>query len=156
MKEGGNISLGVKENIELSGWKVDENGRRYRMVGNTKEYEMMVSIDGHEIPASMVNEYHERKREALSKKTAPAPIIAPSTEDKRCPFRVSKNGIKTACDKDCAFYRDGCIFTKIGIVPQTDTKGAYCPMARICTESCMMYDHGCRLISIVKQIDPYL
>ena len=103
----------------------------------------------------MVNEYHERKRNAKAKAPTQTQTSAPTTS-KNCPFRVSKNGIRTACDKDCGFYEDGCLFTKIGTAPQKDTKGAYCPMARICTEACMMYDHGCRLISIVKQIDPYL
>lgn len=61
MGKGGVINLGAKEPPSIGDWEVDEMGRRYRMVGDCKEYEMLIRIDGIEIPYSQLDEYHERK-----------------------------------------------------------------------------------------------
>ena len=46
-------------------WQVDpKTGERYRMIGRIKEYELMVRVDGIEIPQSQLADYHKRKKEA--------------------------------------------------------------------------------------------
>lgn len=50
--------------VKDSGWQTDENGRRFRKVGYTKEYEMMVFIGGVEIPESQVEEFNARNKAA--------------------------------------------------------------------------------------------
>ena len=64
----------------MTEWQIDEQGRRFRMIGNVKEYEMTVHVDGMEIPESELAEYNERKRAAA----APTPAPAPTAES--CPF----------------------------------------------------------------------
>ena len=150
MKGGGVIYLGEREQPTVEEWQTDENGRRFRKVGKGAiEYEMMVSIDGHEVPASMVDEYHERKKNA----PPPRNITETPTIRKNCPFKAEKTGVKGSCSYTCAFYRDGCIFTKfdkVGTAPQKDTLGTSCPMERTCNEKCAMYNHGCTLINLIN------
>lgn len=114
-------------------WKTDEFGKRYRMIGNIKEYEMMIRVDGgFEIPESQLAAYNASK------------IKEPPHEETkslgRCPF---KNGLDTGCRSDCALYTDrGCKIVNKAL--KTETAGKYCPFSPYpCSTDCCLYDGGC-------------
>ena len=139
---------GEPESKEHSEWLTDKDGRRYRYVGRTKEYEMMIRVDGIEIPQSELKDYNRRKREAAERqKPKEQPVYF---TDKICPFKISKNSMRTACNRACAFFDNGCILAKTDKKPQRETKGDYCPITRTCKESCALYQNGCTLTNIIK------
>lgn len=125
----------------MAEWEVDEKGRRFRMVGPIREYEMTVSVDGFEVPESELAEYNERKRAAA----APAPAPAPAPAE-RCPFSSSLSG---ACNARCALRTaHGCSLAfLVDRAPSVDTAGKKCPFSPYpCTERCALYQqHGCVL-----------
>ena len=77
-------------------WQIDEHGRRFRMVGKVKEYEMTYRIGGVEVPASQLKEFNRRNKEAAAAQRA-AENAEQITE--RCPFA---SGASTTCKSDCA------------------------------------------------------
>ena len=135
---------------EISEWQTDEQGRKYRMIGGVKEYEMMIRIDGIEIPQSELADYHERKRAAAqaraeAEKNKPAP-----PPRKVCPFA---SGLTTECDgENCALYLNGC--TLAGDEPPTKaTEGLRCPFNayHTCRKDCALFNTtGCALTAIKK------
>lgn len=115
-------------------WKTDEFGKRYRMIGNIKEYEMMIRVDGGiEIPESQLAAYNANKV-----KEERCHVVQESFG--RCPF---KNGLATACRSDCALFdTKGCKFV-IKLL-KTDTAGKSCPFSSYkCSKECRLYDGGC-------------
>ena len=81
------------------------------MIGNVKEYEMMVSVDGTQIPQSELSAYHERKQaaekaRAEAEKNRPAPPLP-----KNCPL---SDGMNTTCTREkCALYMgDDCTLAR--------------------------------------------
>lgn len=127
----------------MTEWQIDEQGRRFRMIGNVKEYEMTVHVDGMEIPESELAEYNERKRAAA----APTPAPAPTAES--CPFA---GGLAGDCNKRCALWTaHGCSLAfLVERAPSVDTVGRKCPFSNYpCTERCALYQqHGCVLTAI--------
>ena len=137
-------------------WQVeqDKNGgvRRFRMVGNVKEYETMVKIDGVEIPQSELHAFNQRKK-AEAKRRAKAEERRRLNASSRlnCPF---KDGLSTVCVREkCALYHDGCLFA------QTETKarktaGLQCPMNNHhskCRTDCALYRSGCTLTALLSK-----
>lgn len=124
-----------------SGWQTDENGRRFRMVGSAKEYEMMVSVGGIEVPESQVEEFNARNqavREAnIKAKQEAARKAAPRG---RCPFR---SGLVQSCSDKCALYTpDGCGLVHKGTTGQI--AGKLCPFSPYpCSTDCELYKDGC-------------
>lgn len=55
-----------RKELEPGEWQEEVNQyggvRRYRMIGNCKEYEMDVTVDGITIPQSQLEDYHRRKK----------------------------------------------------------------------------------------------
>lgn len=137
---------------EISEWQTDEQGRSYRIVGGVKEYEMMIRIDGIEIPQSQLADYHERKRaaeqaraEAEKNKPAPPPR-------KACPFQ---SGLTTDCERErCALYMDGCALAQLSDEPPAKaTEGKKCPFNayHTCRKDCALFkETGCALTAIKK------
>ena len=73
-----------RKELEPGEWQEEVNQyggvRRYRMIGNCKEYEMDVTVDGITIPQSQLEDYHRRKKEAEqarreAAKNAPPPML---------------------------------------------------------------------------------
>ena len=61
------------EEVNPGEWQVDpKTGERFRMIGKIKDYELMVRIDGIEIPQSQLADYHKRKKEAEERRKAEA------------------------------------------------------------------------------------
>lgn len=125
--------------------EVDQWGavRRYRMIGNCKEYEGTVRIDGLEVPESQLEAFHKSRTEAKEKELhRPRPETISATV-KRCPFM---SGYNTARRADCVF-RAGtrCALCRPRTADTRDTAGAFCPFCGTCKASCAMYDGGCTL-----------
>ena len=138
-------------------WQVDpKTGERYRMIGRIKEYELMVRVDGIEIPQSQLENYHRRQKEAEERRKAEALEAAKNRpEPKSCPLSDS-------CNNTCK--REGCkIFLKgkcaIAILAdahgteQTDqteqTQATKCPFSIYgrC-KGCALFNNGCALVRL--------
>ena len=140
-----------KDTPQPGEWQTEVNAyggvRRYRMIGNCKEYEMMVTVDGMQIPQSELSAYHERKRQQeearklQEAKEKPRPLPD-------CPF---SSGMDQRCKGEkCAIYMDGCTLARIGKGKATkDTQGAKCPFnGYTCNKSCALYVGGCTLTAV--------
>ena len=127
-------------------WQIDEQGRRFRMVGKVKEYEMTYRIGGVEVPASQLEEFHRRNRETEAARRA-AEIAEPKITE-RCPF---VSGAATTCKADCALRTaHGCALVYlIDRKPATTTTGRSCPFSPYrCTDDCALNQGGCVLAAI--------
>ena len=124
--------------------------RRFRMLGPIKEYEMMVTVDGIEIPQSELEDYHRRKKEreaaaVEARKTAP-----PQPRQLACPF----GGGGHSCTREkCAIYTgNGCTLAQIAATGTTDTAGKSCPFSPYpCRNDCGLYKNGCVLTAIKER-----
>ena len=137
-------------------WQVDpKTGERFRMIGKIKEYELMVRIDGIEIPQSQLSDYHKRKKaaeeERLKKALEEAQNRPPA---KSCPFA---NGCNTTCRRDaCKIFIDGrCAISIIGDAAGVEIEEAPATDKRKCPfsiygkcEGCALYHHGCAITRI--------
>lgn len=145
-----------RQEIEPGEWQEEVNQwggvQRYRMIGGVKEYEMMVKIDGIEIPQSQIAAYHERKKaaeqariEAEKNRPAPPPL-------KNCPLM---DGLHTDCTQEkCAlFLKGGCTLAQISDRPPAKaTEGLQCPLSKYkskCRTDCALFNKtGCTLTAI--------
>ena len=124
-------------------WQYDEHGKKYRMVGNIKEYCPTVTIDGIEVYQDEVEEFHRRNREAMeAQRKQQNELIQQKITGKVCPFNFY-SGFETPCKTDCALYRPTGCAMKRGSAQ--DTQGKPCPFLRVCSPQCALYDHGCTL-----------
>lgn len=143
--------MSYKDTPQPGEWQTEVNPyggvRRYRMIGNCKEYEMMVTVDGMRIPQSEVKAYHERKRQREAAQRIQATQIQ-QPPPQNCPFT---SGLNTDCRREkCALFLDGCTLAKIGNrQPAKDTKGLQCPFNHCsCNEQCALYKGGCTLTAV--------
>lgn len=128
-----------------SEWQTDEHGRRYRMVGNIKEYEMMVRIGGISVPESQVEAHNARMRADAERQRQ---TVEQQPQPQNCPFM---SGMQTDCTREkCALYCDGCTLARIiDRPPAKDTVGLKCPFSRYnCRPDCALYKNGCALTGI--------
>ncbi len=129
-------------------WKVDEFGKRYRMQGNIREYETMITVDGGiTIPESQLAAYNRMKAEAADLARAKQEKAVPM---KACPF---KNGMSTECRADCMLRTaHGCaIVYLVDRAPiSAQPSGRSCPFnPNMCRgEGCELWSGGCVLTAI--------
>ena len=138
-------------------WKIEpETGKRYRRIGNSIEYEMLIQTDAGLIPESQLAEHNSRmreQREAEQKRIAAELKAEQERPKKTCPLR---DGLNTTCGGDkCAFYLDNyCALAQISDRPPAKkTKGLKCPLnyCYVCHESCALFSNGgCKIIDFVK------
>ena len=110
---------------------IDSQGKRYRRVGNSLEYEPEIVTTFGTFPKGSYSE--PRKIET------PIPKIR-----KDCPFKTSHY---TNCDGNCSFFCDE------KCCPGVAQAGKRCPLpGRItCGEGCMLYENGhCALFKARK------
>ena len=125
----------------MSEWQTDQLGRRYRMIGNCKEYETMITVGGGiTIPESQLAEYNSMKKETSKR----------PEEDKKevCPFSAA---IDKSCREDCALrVKVGCsIAFMVDRRPSCQTAGKRCPInSQNCRPDCALYKNGCVLTAI--------
>ena len=117
-------------------------GRRYRIVGGIKEYEMQIQTAGGMITESQLE---AENRAAKPQKERPA-------QRPDCPF---KDGVKNSCSgESCALYlKGGCTLAQIGSgQPAKDTAGLQCPFNRYkCSTTCALYKKGCMFTAVIKE-----
>ena len=137
-------------------WQVDpKTGERFRMIGKIKEYELMVRIDGIEIPQSQLADYHKRKKEAEERRKAEAMEAAKNRpEPKSCPFA---NGCNTLCKREgCKIFANGkCALATIADASGVEIEEApakdngKCPFSIYghC-KGCALYNKGCAIVRL--------
>lgn len=137
-------------------WQVDpKTGERFRMIGKIKEYELMVRIDGIEIPQSQLADYHKRKKEAEERRKAEAMEAAKNRpEPKSCPFA---NGCNTTCKREgCKIFANGkCALATIADASGVEIEEAPAKDNRKCPFSiyghckgCALYNKGCAIVRL--------
>ena len=145
-----------RQETEPGEWQEEVNQyggvQRYRMNGGIKEYEMMVRIDGIEIPQSQLTAYHERKKAAEQARKEAEKNAPPPPPRKNCPFA---DGMNTDCTQEkCAlFLNGGCTLAQISDRPPAKaTEGLQCPLSKYrhkCRTDCALYNKtGCTLTAI--------
>ena len=135
-------------------WQVDpKTGERFRMIGKIKEYELMVRIDGIEIPQSQLADYHKRKKEAEERRKAEALEAAKNRpEPKSCPFATGCNNTCTR-EKCSLFLKGKCAIAILADAHGTDqteqTQATKCPFSIYgrC-KGCALFDNGCALVRL--------
>ena len=142
--------------LEPTEWQVDpKTGERFRMIGKIKEYELMVRIDGIEIPQSQLADYHKRKKEAEERRKAEAMEAAKNRpEPKSCPFA---NGCNTTCKREgCKIFANGkCALATIADASGVEIEEAPAKDNRKCPFSiyghckgCALYNKGCAIVRL--------
>ena len=137
-------------------WQVDpKTGERFRMIGKIKEYELMVRIDGIEIPQSQLADYHKRKKETEERRKAEAMEAAKNRpEPKSCPFA---NGYNTLCKREgCKIFANGkCALATIADASGVEIEEAPAKDNRKCPFSiyghckgCAQYNKGCAIVRL--------
>ena len=137
-------------------WQDDpKTGERFRMIGKIKEYELMVRIDGIEIPQSQLADYHKRKKEAEERRKAEAMEAAKNRpEPKSCPFA---NGCNTTCKREgCKIFANGkCALATIADASGVEIEEAPAKDNRKCPFSiyghckgCALYNKGCAIVRL--------
>lgn len=133
-------------------WQVDKDGKRYRMVGKVKEYEMTILIDGHEIPQSQLSEFHKRRNEEREKERLKRiEEVKNMPEPRNCPFDKA-----STCKREkCGIFFDGkCSIAIIADSTQiklAEPKKEKCPFTPYkCNEKCAIYNSGCGIVRIAK------
>ena len=136
-------------------WKVDpKTGERYRMVGHIKEYEMMIHTSGGIVPASQLEDFHKRQKEAEERRKAEALEAAKNRPEPRsCPF---SNGCNNTCKREgCKIFLKGkCSIATIadasGVeIEEAPAKGSKCPLSIYGNcQSCALFNHGCALVRL--------
>ena len=122
------------------GWKLDENGRYYRMIGShCKEYATEYTFA---YPERNKEKEERERKEALEQE-------AKKHTGRECPF---KSGLNVECLTECALYGNAaCILSMKEKPPCKDTIGGDCPIYRKkCNEKCALYINGCGLVNIIK------
>ena len=144
------------EEVNPGEWQVDPKpGERFRMIGKIKEYELMVRIDGIEIPQSQLADYHKRKKEAEERRKAEAMEAAKNRpEPKSCPFA---NGCNTLCKREgCKIFANGkCALATIADASGVEIEEAPAKDNRKCPFSiyghckgCALYNKGCAIVRL--------
>lgn len=127
-------------------WQIDEDGRRYRMFADVKEYEK--EING--IPESQFFKVKEaeRQRKEAQREAELQKAREQAAQRRACPFR---SGINSDCTREaCAlFVNNGCALARITGNAAGDTVGKRCPISnRSCVCDCALYKKGCALTGL--------
>ena len=141
--------------LEPTEWKVDpKTGQRYRDVGKIREYEMMIHTSGGIVPASQLEDFHKRQKEAEERRKAEALEAAKNRPEPRsCPF---SNGCNNTCKREgCKIFLKGkCSIATIadasGVeIEEAPAKGSKCPFSIYgrC-QGCALYNKGCAIVRL--------
>lgn len=131
-------------------WEIDAQGKRYRRVGHSIEYEPEITVAGGiTIPISQLDDYNQRmkEQEEMARKRA---AEAPKPPRKECPFAIS-GGMTHECAREkCAVFNgDACGLSMLAETAPAETKGKRCPFsAYVCRQDCTLYKSGCILAAL--------
>ena len=139
-------------------WQEEVNAyggvKRFRMIGQIKEYEPTITINGLEIPQSQLEDYHRRKKEAEERrKAAKLEAWENRPEPKSCPLSDSCNN--TCKREGCNIFLKGkCSIATIadasGVeIEEAPAKNSKCPFSIYgrC-QGCALYNKGCAIVRI--------
>lgn len=149
------MSMYTSKNLGNGEWQTDpKTGERFRIVGNIVEHEMMVCIDGIEVPQSQLADFHKRRKEAEERqKAAVMEEMKNRPEPKSCPFM---NGCNTSCRREeCKIFLKGkCALATLAdstgvTIEETPAKGKKCPFSIYgqC-KGCALFDGGCAIVRL--------
>lgn len=144
------------EEVNPGEWQVDpKTGERFRMVGHIKEYEMMIHTSGGIVPASQLEDFHKRQKEAEERrKAAAAEELRNRPPARSCPFT---DGCNTLCRREqCKiFYEGQCSIATLADAVGVEIEEAPANDKRKCPfsiygkcEGCALYHHGCAITRI--------
>ena len=148
------------ETPEPGEWQEEVNAyggvKRFRMIGQIKEYEPTITINGLEIPQSQLEDYHRRQKEAEERRKAAAlEELKNRPEPKSCPFSSGNNN--TCWREKCSLFLKGkcaiAILADAHGTEQTDqteqTQAAKCPFSIYgrC-KGCALFNNGCALVRL--------
>lgn len=125
------------------------------MIGNVKEYEKTILIDGIEVPESELEAFNKRRTAAIeAQRKAAQQATAAKPARSSCPFR---DGLNSECMHDnCALFLNGaCTFAQIAEQPATNTAGKRCAINRynkVCNADCALYKNGCMLTGLIEKV----
>ena len=139
-------------------WQEEVNAyggvKRFRMIGQIKEYEPTITINGLEIPQSQLEDYHRRQKEAEERRKAEALEAAKNRPEPRsCPF---SDGCNNTCKREgCPLFLKGkCSIATIadasGVeIGEAPAKGSKCPFSIYgrC-QGCALFNNGCALVRL--------
>lgn len=134
-----------KPPAEPGEWQTDEHGRRFRMIGNCKEYEP--EING--VPQSVFfrSQKAQKEKRARELQEEQARAAERAAQRRNCPF---SDGMQTDCKREaCALFLNGCTLARL--TAAADTQGKQCPFSRYrskCRTDCALYNGGCTLTGI--------
>ncbi len=124
----------------MSEWLIDERGARYRMVGNMREYEMIVHTSFGDIPETQLEDatakFKAAEKAARDRELKQQLEDAARTAGKFCPLRSGNS-----CTANCALLGDsGCTYT----CPST-SPGKGCPHSGVgaCSAACGAFKGRC-------------
>ena len=147
------------ETPEPGEWQEEVNAyggvKRFRMIGQIKEYEPTITINGLEIPQSQLEEYHRRQKEAEERRKAEALEAAKNRpEPKSCPF---SNGCNNTCKREgCNIFLKGkCSIATIADASGAEIEAAPATDKRKCPfsvygrcEGCALFSKGCAIVRL--------
>lgn len=137
----------MKSEITPGEWQVDKFGRRFREVGNVREYEMELVTSNGTFPSSQASEIGSRMREERQKQLEKE--MRKASKPLFCPIKALKNSCSAVCSGDrCVFFEtDNCSLKK-ETAPRA-SQGKYCPyMGSNCKDICAMYEDGCKITNV--------
>ncbi len=145
----------MKKEPEESAWETGADGKRYRRIGNTLEYEMEVFVNGCYVPESQAESFRaeaesaEKLRKEALKKANNRPEL------KICPF---SDGMNNNCKREkCHLFVNGrcaiAIIADTSGAKQTDDKPTQgtCPFSIYgqCKD-CALNIGGCGFVRLAK------
>lgn len=152
------MSIYNRNEPEPGEWQEEVNAyggvKRFRMIGQIKEYEPTITINGLEIPQSQLEDYHRRQKEAAERRKAEALEAAKNRPEPRsCPF---SNGCNNTCTREgCNIFLKGkCSIATIadasGVeIEEAPAQNSKCPFSIYgrC-QGCALYNKGCAIVRI--------
>ena len=140
-------------------WQEEVNAyggvKRFRMIGQIKEYEPTITINGLEIPQSQLADYHRRQKEAEERRKAEALEAAKNRPEPRsCPF---SNGCNNTCTREgCKIFLKGkCSIATIADASGAEIEAAPATDKRKCPfsvygrcEGCALFSKGCAIVRL--------
>ena len=154
------MSIYNRNEPEPGEWQEEVNAyggvKRFRMIGQIKEYEPTITINGLEIPQSQLEDYHRRQKEADERRKAAAlEELKNRPEPKSCPF---SDGCNNTCKREgCPLFLKGkcaiAILADAHGTAQTDraeqTQATKCPFSIYgrC-KGCALFNNGCAFVRL--------
>lgn len=125
---------------------IDEHGKRYRIVGSSKEYEPVMLTSHGTVTQSQLQSINQNQT-----KRVPELLKLKREPVKNCPFKVNMYNIQ--CNTNCTWWNGSeCLLRTSGATSE-GVKNKMCPVShRKCSEACALLDESdnCLLLKKLK------